>query len=272
MKSASPFTAKTMRVGVLALAGAAALSLAACSSSNKANPAQPPASATTGSSQAAAAPTQAPTQAPPPAGGNQRVAGLISSVSGDTIQVTGQQGNATVDFTPSTQVNELTTASLPDVTPGSCVTLRPARGQNPQSGAFTVQMVRISQALGGNCPQPQAPPAGSTPPPPPPGGPSSPPRGNHPPILGTVASVAGDTITVNTSNPGGPQQATVTVTDRTRYTKEAASNTQAIAQGKCLSAQGTENGGTLQATTISLRPARDGNCGGEPGGGGPHRH
>ncbi len=257
MKSASPFTAKTMRVGVLALAGAATLSLAACSSSNKANPAQPPAPATPSS----AAPTQAPTQAPPPAGGNQRVAGLIASVSGDTIQVTAQSGNAAtlqVDFTPSTQVNEVSTASLPDVTPGSCVTLRPARGQNPQSGAFTVQMVRVSQAVGGNCPQPKAPPAGS------------PPGGNHPPILGTVASVAGDTITVNTSNPGGPQQATVTVTDRTRYTKEAASNTQAIAQGKCIAAQGTENGGTLQATTINLRPANNGSCG-EPGGG-PHSH
>jgi hypothetical protein len=271
MNSASPFTARTMRLGVLALAGATTLSLAACSASNKANPVQSPAPASpTGSSQAAAAPTQA----PPPAGGNQRVAGLIASVSGDTIQVTAQSGNTgtlEVDFTPSTQVNEVSTASLPDVTPGSCVTLRPARGQNPQSGAFTVQMVRVSQAVGGNCPQPQAPPAGSTPPPPPPGGPSSPPRGNHPPILGTVASVAGNTITVNTSNPGGPQQATVTVTDRTRYTKEAASNTQAIAQGKCISAQGTENGSTLQATTISLRPANNGSCG-EPGGGGPHRH
>jgi len=270
MNSASPLTPRAMRFGVLALAGATTLSLAACSASNKANPVQPPAPATPSS--AAAGPTQAPTQAPP-AGGNQRVAGLIASVSGDTIQVTAHSGNATVDFTPSTQVSELTTASLPDVTPGSCVTLRPARGQNPQSGAFTVQMVRVSQAVGGNCPQPQAPPAGSTPPPPP-GGPSSPPRANHPPILGTVASVTGDTITVNTSNPGGPQQATVTVTDRTRYTKEAASNTQAIAQGKCITAQGTENSGTLQATTISLRPANNGSCG-EPGGGpggGPHGH
>jgi hypothetical protein len=256
---------------MLALAGATTLSLAACSTSNKANPVQPPAPATPSSS-AAAAPTPAPTQAPP-AGGNQRVSGLIASVAGDTIQVTAQSGNAAtlkVDFTPSTTVNEVTTASLPDVTPGSCVTLRPARGQNPQSGAFAVQMVRVSQAVGGNCPQPEAPPAGSTPPPPPPGGPSSPPRGNHPPILGTVASVAGDTIMVNTSNPSGPQQATVTVTDRTKYTKEAASNAQAIAQGKCMTAQGTENGGTLQATTISLRPANNGSC--EGPGGGPHRH
>jgi len=261
-----------MRFGLLALAGATTLSLAACGASNKANPVQQPTPASPSSS-AAAAPTQAPTQAPPRAG-NQRVAGLIASVSGDTIQVTAQSGNAAslkVDFTPSTTVTEVSTASLPDVTPGSCVTLRPARGQNPQSGAFTVQMVRVSQAVNGSCPEPQAPPAGSTPPAPPPGGPSSPPRGNHPPILGTVASVAGDTITVNTSNPGGPQQATVTVTDRTKYTKQAASNAQAIAQGKCIAARGTENGGTLQATTISLRPANNGSCG-EPGGGGPHRH
>jgi Domain of unknown function (DUF5666) len=267
MRSASPFTPRTV-FGVVALAGATALSLAACGSSNKANPVQPPAPASP-SSTAAAAPTPAPTQAPP-SGGNQRVSGLIASVSGGTIQVTAQSGNAgtsEVDFTPSTTVNEVSAASLPDVTPGSCVTLRPARGQNPQSGAFTVQMVRVSPAVGGSCPQPEVPPAGSTPPPAPPGGPSG--RGNHPPILGTVASVAGDTITVNTSNPSGLQQATVTVTDRTRYTKQAASNAQAIAQGKCITAQGTENSGTLQATTISLRPANNGSC---EGGGGPHRH
>jgi hypothetical protein len=80
-----------------------------------------------------------------------------------------------------------------------------------------------------------------------------------------VASVAGNTITVNTT---GAAQA-VTVTDKTKYTKESAATTQAITQGKCITAHGSENGAALQATTISLRPAADGKC---SEGGGPHRH
>jgi hypothetical protein len=90
-------------------------------------------------------------------------------------------------------------------------------------------------------------------------------------VQGAVASVAGNTINVtSTDASGATSQTPVTVTDKTRYTKQAGANTQAIAQGKCLTAQGSQDGsGTLQATTIDLRPARDGKCGGE---GRPHGH
>jgi hypothetical protein len=247
-----------MRFGVLALAGATTLSLAACGTSNNATPTQ------SGSPTTTAAPTQAaPTQAahPPrrplrrPAGAVRGSPGLIASVAGDAIQVTQQNGTATVDFTSSTQVSEVTSAGLPDVTAGSCITVRPTRDNPQNGGAITAGMVRISPAANGQCPQPNQPPAGG----------SGTPR--HPGIQGTVASVAGNTITVNTTNPG---QTTVTVSDRTRYSKEAAADSQAIAQGKCIAAQGTEGSGALQATTISLRPANNGSCGGP--GGGPHRH
>jgi hypothetical protein len=57
----------------------------------------------------------------------------------------------------------------------------------------------------------------------------------------------------------------VTVDDKTKYTKQASANSDAITPGKCLNARGTmDNGGTLQATTINLRPANDGKCGGKP--------
>jgi hypothetical protein len=90
-------------------------------------------------------------------------------------------------------------------------------------------------------------------------------------VQGAVASVAGNTINVtSTDASGATTQTPVTVIDKTRYTKQAGANTQAIAQGKCLTAQGSQDGsGTLQATTIDLRPARDGKCGGE---GRPHGH
>ena len=78
-----------------------------------------------------------------------------------------------------------------------------------------------------------------------------------------VASVAGNTITVTSSDANGnTKQTTVTVDDKTKYTKQASANSDAITPGKCLNARGTmDNGGTLQATTINLRPANDGKCG-----------
>ena len=241
MISASPLAPRLTRFAILAAAGAATLSLAACGSSNTATPAQSP-----GPSSSASAQAQAPSQAPTP-GGGPRVAGLIASVSGSTIQVTQKNGTATVDFTPSTAINEVTPAALTDVTGGSCVTVRPTK-DNPQTGGtVAARLVRISPAVDGKCAQPNQPPAGSG-------------------VYGTVASVAGNTITVN--GTGNTSPTTVTVSDRTKYMKEDTANSQAIASGKCINAQGSQgNGGTLEATAITVRPAADGRC---PGEGGPH--
>ena len=80
------------RFAIFVIAGATALSVAACGSSNKSSPgsSSPPAPST-----ADASPTTTP--ATPPKGGTQ-VRGLIASVAGNAIQVTQQNGTATVDF------------------------------------------------------------------------------------------------------------------------------------------------------------------------------
>jgi hypothetical protein len=229
---------------MFAVVGATALSVAACGSSNTAAPTAP--AGPTGSTTAQA---QAPTRALSP-GGTGRVAGLIASVTGNAAQVTQQNGNATVDFTSSTQVTEVTSAALSDVTAGSCVSVRPARGESQGAQSITARSVRVSPAVDGKC---QQPPAGS-------------PSSGHRGVGGTVASVAGGTITVNGDDGAAPT--TVAVTDKTRYSKRASASTQSIAQGKCMTAQGSLDGsGALQATTINLRPANDGKC---PGEGGPH--
>jgi hypothetical protein len=248
------------RLGMFAVVGATALSVAACGSSNTAAPTAPagPTGSTTAQAQA---PTQSPSPAPAP-GGTGRVAGLIASVTDNAAQVTQQNGNATVDFTSSTQVTEVTSAALSDVTAGSCVSVRPARGKSQGGQSITARSVRVSPAVDGKCQQPNQPPAGS-----PSSGPS-PSNGpaGHRGVGDTVASVAGDTITVNGNDGAAPT--TVAVTDKTRYTKQASASTQSIAQGKCMTAQGSLDGsGALQATTINLRPANDGKC---PGEGGPH--
>lgn len=213
------------------LAGATALSVASCSSSTTSSP-------TTSPSTVVASPTTS-----APGKGDAQVRGLIASVAGNAAQVTQQSGTATVDFTGSTKVTEMTTAALTDVTAGSCVTVR----TNDAGQAAT--WVRVSPAVDGKCPQGKQP---TTP-------------GKHAPIQGSVASVAGQTITINTA--AAPQ--TVTVTDQTKYTKMAPATSQAIAQGKCITARGSEDNGTLQATVISLRPAANGKC---PDGVGPHGH
>jgi hypothetical protein len=221
------------RFAMLAVTSITAVSVVACGSSHTASPA---------SSSPAASPAAPST--PPPATGQARVRGLIASVSGNTAQVTQEKGDAAVAFTASTKVTELTPAALGDVTTGSCVTVRPAHRQSEPGQPLTAAGVRVSPAVDGKCPTTPA---------------------KRAPVQGAVASVAGNTITVTRIDPSGAgSQATVTVTDQTRYTKQAGADIQAIAQGKCMTAQGNRDGsGTLQATTIDLRPARDGTCGGQ---------
>jgi hypothetical protein len=166
-----------------------------------------------------------------------------------------------VDFSPSTKVVEVTPAQLTDVTAGSCVNVRPTPESAQAGAAVTAQSVRVSSPLDRKCPQPkQQAGSASTPP-------SSAAPAKNRGINGTVASVAGNTINVtNTDASGAAPQTTVTVTEKTKYTKQTTTDGQAIAQGKCITAWGTKDGGgTLQATTITLQPANNGKCP-QPGG------
>jgi hypothetical protein len=207
---------------ILAVAGATALSVGGCSSSNNA---KSPA-----------------TSAPASAHGKAEVRGLIASVSGNAVQVTENTGTATVDVSPSTKVTESTPAQLTDVAAGNCVSVvskpAPAGG-----GPVTAVSVHLPPPeADGKCPQPKK---------------AEPGR-----VIGTVASVAGNTINVTVPGANGnpSSQTAVTVTDTTKYTKGTSATSQAIAQGKCITAFGTKDGGNLQATAVSLAPAHDGKC------------
>lgn len=181
---------------------------------------------------------------------------MINSVAGNTIRLT-QRGRtaATVELTPTTMVTEVTSAQLSDVTPGSCVDVKAVPEGSPPGGGITAQSVEISPAEDGTCPQLEEPKSASA--------------------SGTVNSVTNNTIAVTGTDPTGKTTHTdVTVTDTTTYTKHTVTNTQAIQQGKCMAAQGTNSGSVLQATTIDLEPC-------PPMGGGhhhfhlphlPHRH
>src|ERR1700735_5879962 len=184
---ATPPTARLSRLAILAVTGATALSVAACGASNNAKPtsANPTGSYPTSSSPSTSAK------------GKDWVSGLIDSVSGNTIQVSQRSGTATVDFTTSTVVSEITPAQFTDITTGSCLSVRPDRhGASTAGGANTARSVRVSTAVDGKCPQPKQSAGERT---------STPPGASaaHHQIGGQVASVAGNTITLNSPDPGG---------------------------------------------------------------------
>jgi hypothetical protein len=245
-------TARLSRLAILAVTGATALSVAACGTSNNA---RPPAANPTSSFPTPSSPSTS-------AKGKDWVSGLIDSVSGNTIQVSQRSGTANVDFTPSTEVSEVSPAQLTDITAGSCLSVNPDRHSASNSGSgITARSVRISPAVDGKCPGPEQPAGTATTAPAP-----------HRLVRGQVASVAGNAISLNSSETGGDSsQTTVTVTDMTKYTKQTVADAQALAQGKCIAAHGTrDSGGTLQATTISVQQADNGSCP-QPGGR-RHRH
>ncbi len=227
-------------LAILAVIALIAFGVATCGPSNNASNTgkteKPTVSAIPPSSAASAAPPPA----PPPPEAKDYVEGLVASIAGNTIHLRTRSGAATVDFAPSTRIVEVTPARLTDVTPGSCVNIRATPQSAPPGAAITAQNVTITPALDGKCP----PPAG---------------------FYGTVSSVSGNTITVNDIGAGGQTTPTnVTVANTTSYSKQAVTNAQAIADGKCLGAQGTNSDGVLQAMTISLQQC--------PPMGRPHHH
>ncbi|BBX61062.1 hypothetical protein MSAS_02360 [Mycobacterium saskatchewanense] len=244
-------TPRLTRFAILTVAGATALSVAACGSSNNASQTSTSTSTSTVTST---------TTAPAPAQGEAKVSGLIASVAGNSIQVTKQDNtNATVNFTSTTKITEVAPATLSDVTSGSCVTVRPTKEQ-AQGQPVTAASVRLSPSVNGTCPQPKAGPGASTAPP---SGPPSPGPAQPKPLQGSVASVSGNTITVaGADGSGNTTQTAVTVDDKTKYSKLATATPDTITQGKCVTARGTtENGGALQATSINVRAAVEGKCG-----------
>lgn len=207
---------------ILAVAGATALSVGACSSKSPDK------------------------SSPSSANDEAKVYGLVASVSGGAVQVTEATGTAAVDVSPSAKIIENTNAQLTDVAAGNCVRVVPTAASAPGGAVAAKSVVLTPQGGNGKCPQPKnaaAPTPGAPPP-------------------GTVASVAGNIIHVTVTDANGnPSQTDVTVSDATHYIKQASATAEAIAQGKCITALGTKDGGgTLQATIVALGPSAAGKC------------
>lgn len=222
-------TSVVTRCGAIILTGLAAASLAACGSSATA----PTASSASPSTAAAASPSTA-----APAGVKERTSGIVGTKNGTTITLTNANGPATVDLSPSTKVRQLTAATLTDVAAGQCVVVRPTK-DSAGSPTVTAASVLFGPAENGQCAAP-----GKQ-------------RGNG--VIGTVASVTASSIVATLSDGS---QSTVTVSPGTHYAERTTGDPSVIAAGQCLLAQGIKAAdGSIQATSVNVRPAASGPCG-----------
>ena len=238
MRKASP-----THLGLLAIVATTALSVVACGSSTKPPPTESSTAPTTTS--AAAAPAS---ETPVKADDELEVGGSIASVSGMRIEVSSPQGAASVAFSESTKVMELTPATLADITPGLCVTIRPASGA--EGGTVVANAVVVGVSSGGECKKTNAQDNA--------GLPRSPLGG----FRGTVDSVTGTTIALTTDGADGSKiNTTVQTNDLTLFADRHRVTADAIAEGKCIIARGTNDaGGVLQVETINLPLVVNGAC------------
>jgi Domain of unknown function (DUF5666) len=227
---------------VLAIVGVTALAAVACGSSNKSSPSGSSTAPKTTSSAVASPPS------PSKVNGEDEVVGSIDSVSGTTITVSGPQGSASVAFSSSTKIMELTPVKATDITVGQCVTIRPASGA--EGGTVTAEAVVVGASSGGQCQKT----GGSDNA----GLPRSPLGG----FRGTVDSVSEKVIVLTTLGAdGSTTKTTVQVNDTTLFADRHRVNGDAIVEGKCIIAGGTnDTGGTLQALTINLPLVVNGKC------------
>ena len=237
-----------IRYPMLAIVGITALSAVACSSATKTESAA--SSVSSVASSAASATTSAATasQAPEKINGEDEVSGSIASVSGMRIEVSSPEGSASVSFTDDTKIMELTPAKLTDITAGLCVTIRPASGA--EGGTVVADAVVVGASSGGECKKTGG--ADNA------GLPRSPLGG----FRGTVDSVTGTTIAITTyGTDGSKTNSTIETNDLTLFADRHRVKTDAIVEGKCLIAGGTnDTGGVLQAKTINLPLVVNGEC------------
>ncbi len=219
---------------------------------------------------------------PSPGAGNafrNGASGQLVQISGQTLIVTGPNGDITVMFTGTTTFTKTSVASLADITPGTCV-LATGR-KDATTGAITATNVRLSPKTSAACtaggfapggvpgasPRPIfSPRPGATPRPTPSGQP------NAAFVSGQVTSVSGTAVTILTQASGSQ---TITVQAAATVTLSAVVTQADLQNGQCLRATGsTDSAGTVLATSITITPAGpSGTCttglgGGRRGGGG----
>jgi hypothetical protein len=182
--------------------------------------------------------------------------GQLVQINGQTLILTGPNGDLTVMYTASTTFTKTSIATLADITRGACVL---ATGQKSASGAITATTVLISPKTATGCatrnfgpsPAPGASPRPAFSPRP---GASPRPSGTPPAfVVGEVTRVSGPSVTVLTQTDGSQ---TLTVASAATITNSTTVSASALQNGECVRANGSRDAaGDVQATSITITPA-----------------
>lgn len=207
---------------------------------------------------ACGSPASAAKTSPSPSGGNairNGASGQLVQVNGQTLILTGPNGDTTVTVTATTTYTKTSVATLADITKGSCIV---ANGQkDATSGAITATNVRISPKTATGCAVPSFGPGGAAPGATPPAGATPRPSPSAQPnaafVTGEVTAVSGTSVTLKTA---ASSSQTITVASAATITDTADVTAAALQNGQCLRANGARDAaGNVQATSVTITPA-----------------
>jgi hypothetical protein len=210
---------------------------------------------------------------PSPGAGNafrNGASGQLVQINGQTLILTGPNGDTTVTYTTDTTFTKTSIASLGDITRGTCIL---ASGVKDAAGTITATTVSISPKAATGCAARNfVPSPGATPRPTPSPRPSTTPRpggqANGTFVSGEVTAVSGVSVTVLTQANVSQK---ITIATAAVVTKMATVSATDLQNGQCLRANGTRDAaGNVQATSITITPAGpSGTCTTGLGGRGP---
>jgi hypothetical protein len=209
------------------------------------------------------------TSSPSPGGANafrNGASGQLVQINGQTLILTGPNGDVTVTYSTSTTFTKSSMANLGDIAPGACIV---AGGVKDASGVFTATNVSISPKPATGCAARNfvpSPAPGASPRPSPSPRPSGQPNGTF--VSGEVTAVSGVSVTVLTEASGSQK---IVVASGTTIAKNATVAATALQNGQCIRANGSrDSAGDVQATSITITPAGpSGTCTNGGGGRGP---
>jgi hypothetical protein len=174
-------------------------------------------------------------------------AGQLVQINGQTLILSGANGDITVSYTSATAISKTSTAALADITPGVCIV---ATGVKDTTGMVTATTVRLAVKGSSGCTGGGfgAGPAAGAGPRPNPGA-----QANLSNVSGEVTAVSGTSVTVlpltNTSQ-------TITVPTTAAVTQSSSAAAAALQVGQCVRASGSPDAsGTVQATALTITPA-----------------
>jgi len=200
--------------------------------------------------------------------------GQLVQINGQTLILTGPNGDTTVTYTTDTTFTKTSIAGLGDITRGTCIL---ATGVKDAAGTITATTVSISPKTADGCAARNfVPSPGATPRPTPSPRPSTTPRpggqANGAFVSGEVTAVSGVSVTVMTQANVSQK---ITVATAAVVTKMSTVSAADLQNGQCIRANGTRDAaGNVLATSITITPAGpSGTCttGGRGGFGGGNR-